>query len=583
MNEKLSFEKKSSKKNFFNNIFIAIKNNIIIFLILFSLFLTLIFSTIFFYKSASYSTLYNKLSNEDKNEIIFELSNMNIPYKISGLENKISIPKKLVYQVRFNLSEKGIPRNNIDGFEILDQEKFGESQFHERINYQRALEGELSKTIMKIDSIKNACVHLVMHSKSVFLNNDVDASASILLTLKSGKLLDVNKINAILHLVSKSVSGLKYKNITIVDQYGNFLNQKVDFDTYNNSKLIYLSEIEKKYKRKIEEILIPLFGVNNVHAQVTAQADFDKKEKIEERYKPNSEKFNKSIRSSQNIYNREFHKNKNNSNNLENNLVKHFDEKKYDEKNKNFNSNILGKNQNSKNDHNFNNSDINNNYEYSNNYDNTTNYELDHDITNTKVNIGSLKRISVGVVINYVKDSNGKFFPISKNDMQKIKELIKNTIGFSKERGDTVNLVNSLFFNNTAEKEKIKYVIVKKNNTNFLFRECCFIIFSIIILFFLYKIFFICFFKKKIKNKDIDKELKNKDIDKELKNKDIDKELKNKMFEKNKKNNFLKKQSEKQKSSNSLIVTKQNKNNKNIFDKKSSFIAKIIQNWINEK
>ncbi|WP_343189717.1 flagellar basal-body MS-ring/collar protein FliF [Buchnera aphidicola (Pseudoregma panicola)] len=538
MNEKLSFEKKMEKNNFFESFFYIIKKNIIVSLILASLFFTSAFSIFFLYKSNNYFTLYNNLSNEDKNSIILELSSMKIPYEIDSSGNKIKIPKNLIYKVRMDLSEKGIPKENIDGFEILDKEKFGESQFHEKINYQRALEGELSKTIMKIDAIKNASVHLVINSKSIFIDNDIDSSASILLTLKFGKYLDSRKIDAILHLVSTSVSGLKYKNITIVDQYGNFLNKLSDIDIYGNNKLSYINDIEKKYKRKIEEILIPLFGINNVHAQVTAQINFDKKEKVEEKYKPNSNVFDKSIRSNQSIYSKEFHS-ENKNINAQENYLKKKDNKDIENK---VNSNMSNKDINFKNNTNINENNKNfiDNGDYVSNYDNTTNYELDHNITNTKMNVGNLKRISVGVVINYVKNSNGKFIPLNKNEIEKIKCLVKNSIGFSEERGDTVDLVNSLFFQH-PEIKKEKKIFVEKNYLDIFFKNFLFILSIIILLIFFYefllkKIFFYIFYNNKkndknISNKDInDKNISNKDInDKNISNKDInDKNISNK-------------------------------------------------------
>ncbi|WP_343189135.1 flagellar basal-body MS-ring/collar protein FliF [Buchnera aphidicola (Chaitoregma tattakana)] len=571
MNRKLSFEKNVNENKIFNNIFNIVKKNIILCLILLSASITLIFSILFLYKSTNYCTLYNNLSNEDKSLVIFELSSMNIPYKINDSKNKIKIPKKLVYQVRMHLSEKGIPKDNIDGFEILDKEKFGESQFREKINYQRALEGELSKTIMKIDSIKNATVHLVMHSKSVFFNDDIESTASVLLTLKFGKKLDINKINAILNLVSKSVSGLKYNNITIVDQYGNFLNQSMDMDTYNDSKLVYINNIEKKYKRKIEEILVPLFGIDNVYAQVTAQIDFDKKEKVEEKYKPNSNKLDQAIRSKQSSYSKDLNNSNDNYVHNKNSIkedvniqdgVKNLS--KNDKKQHNiFNNNksiIDPSNTNSINTHNYNPNIIGNK---SYNFDNTTNYEVDHDVINTKVNIGNLKKISAGIVINYVKDSKGNFVPLSSANIEKIKDLIKNSIGFSENRGDTVNLVNSMFYRSPEIKKH--NVILTDTDRNLVFQKRYYLIPIIVVMFIILyellfkKIFFFIFFKNKVINKN-DKIYIRKN---KLKVKKDEKKVK--------------------KESSLLPIIKPKKTHKNIFEKKSSFIAKIIRNWINKK
>ncbi|WP_343188263.1 flagellar basal-body MS-ring/collar protein FliF [Buchnera aphidicola (Ceratoglyphina bambusae)] len=571
MNDKLSVEKKSDKNFFFKNLLNLIKKNIIVSLIFFSFSITAIISILFLSISSNYSTLYNNLSDKDKNFIISELSSMNIPYKLNKFANGIEIPKKLIYKVRMNLSEKGIPKENVVGFEILDKSKFGESQFYEQVNYQRALEGELSKTIEKIDSIKNASVHIVLHSKSIFVNDHINPTASILLTLKFGEKLSFNKINAILHLVSKSVSGLKSKNITIVDQYGNFLNQSMDYDEYNNNKLIYLDSIEKKYKNKIEEILVPLFGLNNVKAQVTAQIDFDKKEKIEEKYKPNYNSNSQAIRSNQKIYHKEFNNVNNNVENEEDVLNKNLERKKNNLENKNksrFSFNIFGNNKKQVQDYDKNKyvkkNLLKKNDNYNSNYDNTTNYELDHDIINTKMNTGNLKRISVGVVINYVKDSKGNFIPISNNSMKEIENLIKNSIGFCEKRGDTVDLVNSLFFNSEKIKEK-NIKLEKKNFLNF-FSKWYYWIILLIFIFILYEFLFkkvIFYFIKNIfitKSKNHNKIKNNKNKIDNSEEKNIKKSL-----------------------STSLInIDSSKKNKKNIFKEKSLFIAKVIQNWINK-
>ncbi|ADP67623.1 flagellar MS-ring protein [Buchnera aphidicola str. JF98 (Acyrthosiphon pisum)] len=380
-------------------------------------------------KSPEYQVLYNHLSNEDSGSIINELNEMKIPYQFTDSDGPILVPKDKVYEIRLRLAENNLPRGGSIGFELLDKEKFGISQYNEQINYHRALEGELARTIKKINSVKNARIHIAFSKSSLFLQDKKKSSASIILELQPGRNLNTGQINAIMHLISSSISDLPVENITIVDQSGKLLNQtSVEYDQVNDSQFKYTEEIETRYRNRIKNILEPLVGIGNIYAQVTAQIDFNAQEKTQEKYSPNSDHKNQSIRSHQIIIHNEIEK----SNIQEETPIPLSNSNNHVY----FNNNI----KNSKN--------LKNNYipvDSKINRDNTVNYELNHSVSHTKMNIGEIKRLSAAVIVNFSKDKNGKFVPLSTQKIKNIEHLIREAIGYSKARGDSVHLVNASF------------------------------------------------------------------------------------------------------------------------------------------
>ncbi|QCI15767.1 flagellar basal-body MS-ring/collar protein FliF [Buchnera aphidicola] len=426
-------------------------------------------------KNPEYEVLYNHLSNEDSSAVINQLNQMQIPYKFTDISGQISVPKNKVYDIRLKLAEKNIPRGDGIGFELLDKAKFGASQFNEEINYHRALEGELARTIQRINVVKSARIHIAFPKSSLFLEDKKKSSASVVLELQPGRFLNSDQINAILHLIASSIPNLSVKNITIVDQLGTLLNQpSLGYNQINNSKFKYVEEIESRYSNRIKNILEPLLGKGNIYAQVTAQIDFNAQEKTQEKYSPNTNHNNQSIRSHQtsvhdqieqeskkvimpnslsnsdsnNIY---FNKKSLNNNQYKNNLNSVKDKE------------ISVKDKETKNNNNNNSSSSNINY------DNTINYELNHSVSHTKMNIGEIKRLSAAVIVNFIKDKNGKYVPLSADKIENIKNLIREAMGYSKSRRDSIHLVNESF---AQYKNNMP---VKLNNLNtFNLSECLF-------------------------------------------------------------------------------------------------------------
>jgi flagellar M-ring protein FliF len=433
--------------NFLNRFYISSK----VLIILTVLLIPVIISTSIWVKPKKYSILYDRLSNKDTGAIVSQLVQMNVPYKFNDTSGVLLVPKNKIHEIRFHLAKYGLPKGSGIGFELLDKAKFGISQFNEQINYQRALEGELARTIERLNTIKSARVHIALPKSSLFIREKKEPTASIILDLQPGQYLDRRQTNAILHFISSSISGLTPDHITILDQSGHLLNN-LDFfnNEVNDMHIRYTEAVEKNYKKRIEDILSPIMGLNNIHAQVTAQIDFNNQEKTEEKYKPNFDSSNKAIRSHQSTHNIDFGSKNSDilipdnslrtSSNIPKSNVNDIKDLQVLNSSKIQNLNLKNNNRLDQKSYFFDNSK---NY-----HDDIINYELDHTILHTKINIGGIKRLSTAVVVNFIKNEQGKSVPISIDLMKKIDDLTRQAIGYSKERGDTINIVNSLFLNN---------------------------------------------------------------------------------------------------------------------------------------
>ncbi|MFZ4478462.1 MAG: flagellar basal-body MS-ring/collar protein FliF, partial [Rhodoferax sp.] len=251
-------------------------------------------------RSPDYGVLYSNLSDRDGGAIIASLQQMNIPYKFSEGGSALLVASNKVPEARLRLAAQGLPKGGTVGFELLDNQKFGTSQFAEQINYQRALEGELARSINSIAAVSSARVHLALPKASLFVRDQKKPSASVVLTLHRGRAIDEGQISAIVHLISSSVPELSAKSITVVDQAGNLLSAaNAEARGLDTSQLKYAQEIEHGYIRRIEAILQPIVGAGNIHAQVSADIDFSVVENTDEKYRPNNDPASAAIRSQQ--------------------------------------------------------------------------------------------------------------------------------------------------------------------------------------------------------------------------------------------------------------------------------------------
>jgi len=405
-------------------------------------------------RTPDYGVLYSNLSDRDGGAIIASLQQMNIPYKFTEGGSALMVAANKVPEARLKLASQGLPKGGSVGFELMDNQKFGTSQFVEQVNYQRALEGELARSINSISSVDSARVHLALPKPSLFVREQKSPSASVVLTLHRGRSIDEGQVSAIVHLISSSVPELAAKSVTVVDQSGNLLSAaNAGARGLDVSQLKYTHEIEQSFIRRIEAILQPIVGPTNVRAQVTADIDFSVVEATDEKYRPNQEAGSAAIRSQQSSESTQPGNstpggvpgaltNQPSSNPIAPISVSPAVPPKpgtpaADQLKMSTELGGLARSGGSG------------------RKDGTTNYELDRSIRHTQQGAGGIKRLSVAVVVNYRAAAGVKGNPtaqaLSATELEQIQNLVKEAMGFSRERGDSVNVVNSPFASEVVE------------------------------------------------------------------------------------------------------------------------------------
>ena len=399
-----------------------------------------------------YKVLYTNLSDKDGGAVIAALQQQNIPYKFAEGGGALLVPQEHVHDLRLKLAAQGLPKGGIVGLELMEGQRFGASQFLEQVNYQRGLEGELAKSIQALHAVQNARVHLALSRGTAFLREQAKPSASVLVHLHPGRTLDPMQVAAIVHLVSNSVPELSTKAVSIVDQSGNLLSQdgnNAGHPTVDTKQLKYRQETEQSYVKRIEAILAPVLGSSNVRAQVSAELDFAEVEQAEEIYKPNGKPEEAAVRTSQTS--EQGGSTANGASGVPGALTNQPPNSGgapiqapagTDTQNPNAAatpSNVRK--------------------------ESAVSYEVDKSIRHTRIAQGRLKRLSVAVVVNdrKVVDDKGKVTnkPLTDAEKQQITELVRGVMGFDKERGDQLSVINSTF--SAPEAEKIPEVPLWKD------------------------------------------------------------------------------------------------------------------------
>ena len=251
-------------------------------------------------RATDYRVLFSNLNDKDGGAIVTALTQMNVPYKLADNSGAVLVPSDKVHDARLKLALQGLPRGGNVGFELMENQKFGITQFQEQVNYQRALEGELARSIQSLGQVQGARVHLAIPKPSVFLRDQQKPTASVLVTLHPAKTLDRAQVSGIVHLVSSSVPELNPKNVSIVDQNGALISGQAEGDARLDPKqLLYIQQVEASVQKRINDILEPVLGRTNFRAQVNADVDFTESESTDERYKPNSNPTDSTVRSTQ--------------------------------------------------------------------------------------------------------------------------------------------------------------------------------------------------------------------------------------------------------------------------------------------
>jgi flagellar M-ring protein FliF len=400
-----------------------------------------------------YKVLYANLSDRDGGAVIASLTQMNVPYKFAEGGGALLVPAEQVHDLRLKLAGQGLPKGGLVGFELMEGQRFGSSQFLEQVNYQRGLEGELARSIQAMSAVSSARVHLALSRGSAFLREQAKPSASVLLNLYPGRTLDGMQVAAIVHLVSNSVPDLSTKSVSIVDQNGTLLSGEgggTNSSGLDTKQLKYRQETEQGYVKRIEGILAPLFGSGNVRAQVSADLDFSEVEQAEEIYKPNQKPDEAAIRAQQSSESGGAVKG--GATGIPGALTNQPPAQPtapIDAPPGTAPQNPAAPNVSTSNSR----------------RDSAVSYEVDRSIRHTKIAQGRMKRLSVAVVVNdrKVTDAKGKSTakPISDAEKQQITELVKGVMGYDEKRGDTVSVINGAF--NTPTVEKVAEVPVWKD------------------------------------------------------------------------------------------------------------------------
>ncbi len=388
----------------------------------------LVFLTLYKSKSdsfAGYSVLFENISPSDSALIVDQLNKDGIKYKLVN-EGTILVPTSDVYKERIAVATLGIPKESKIGFEIFDKQEFGATDAEQRVKFQRALEGELARTIESLSSIQKAAVRIAIPKESVFTERQALPTASIVVELKPGVSLNAKQIFGIKNLVAASVTNLSIENVKIVNQDGVALgDEDGEFDSDAIAQQIrYKREFENNYEQKIVNVLAPIVGgVDKVVAKVNIDFDFDKKDTKSEVYDPNNV-----VRSESNI------------------------EEKRQGSAPNEVGGVPGAVSNIGPVQGLDDSTLKEQYNKS---SQQTNYEISKKVTSIKGQFASINRVSAAVVIDGLyqskKDSDGKptgeleFAPLSKEQRESITNLIKQSIGYNQNRGDEVSLDNFEF------------------------------------------------------------------------------------------------------------------------------------------
>ena len=240
-----------------------------------------------------YKVLYANLGDRDGGAVLASLTQLNVPYKFAEGGGALLVPANLIHDTRLKLAAQGLPKGGLVGFELMEGQRFGSSQFLEQVNYQRGLEGELARSIQALQAVQGARVHLALSRGTSFLREQAKPSASVLVHLHAGRTLDAMQVAAIVHLVSNSVPDLATKNVSVVDQNGTLLSGAAPAAAsggLDNKQLEVPPGNRTELRARVESILVPLLGAGNVKAQVSAELDFSEVEQAERNlYKPNQE------------------------------------------------------------------------------------------------------------------------------------------------------------------------------------------------------------------------------------------------------------------------------------------------------
>jgi len=402
-------------------------------------------------RQPDWRVLFANLSDKDGGAVVAQLTTMNIPYKYAEGGGAVMVPADKVHDVRLRLASQGLPKGSVAGFELMENSRFGMTQFQEKLNFQRGLEGELTRSIQALGSVQSARVHLALPNQNGFFREQQKPSASVLLTLYPGRSLERSQIAGIVHLVASSVPELAPTAVSVLDDSGKLLSDSGNAGdaagAVDGQQLQYRQQLEQLYTRRILDILEPVVGRQNVKAQVTADVDFSQTEATSEEHRPNLTAETSAVRSQQTVEvtgagaggaapaggvpgattNQPPGPTTAPVNGAAAPLAPTAATAGAGAATAAAaaGAKTPGKRE------------------------SITNYEVDKTVKTVRNATGQIRRLSAAVVVNYqnIADAQGKSSPtaLSPQQIEQMTALVRETIGFSKDRGDSVNLMNAPF------------------------------------------------------------------------------------------------------------------------------------------
>lgn len=394
------------------------------------------FAIVMWMQGEDYRPLYGRMDNLDAGNVVDVLEQNQIKFKVDENSGAILVASADVHMARLKLAEFGLPSSPVQGFELMDKEQpLGTSQFVENTRYQRSIEGELARTITSITSIRNARVHLAIPKKTVFVRDAANPTASVFVEVFAGRSVDPAQVKAIMNLVASSVPGMKMADVTVVDQHGNLISTGEDnADTLMAAKQHqYSQEVETSVIKRINGILEPVVGGGKFKAEVSADIDFTAVEQAAETFNPDLP----AIRSEQTL--NETRRAGDVAAGIPGALTNQppGTAAAPEQIDPATGQPIVP-------------AEPTNNREQA-----TRNYELDRTVSYTKHQQGTLKRLTVAVVVDdkLVKNADGTETHVAwtENELERLSILVRDAVGFSAVRGDSVNVLNSAFANRVED------------------------------------------------------------------------------------------------------------------------------------
>jgi flagellar M-ring protein FliF len=370
----------------------------------------------------NYTPLYSGLADRDIGEITAQLDSATVPYEIDPATGSLLVPADRKYEVRMQLASSGLPRGAGFGIEEMpDRSSFGQTPFMENALYVRAVETELARTIGSMQPVEMARVHLALPPQSVFLRQKREPSASVMLKLYSGRRLDDEQVQSVVHLVASSVPDLTPSRVTVVDQTGALLTAQSNDSTASltSSQFDYRRQVEADYAQRIQSLVGSMVGAERVRASVSAEIDFTETEQTRESFDPNvqmvrSEQTSEDTRRGDGLQG------------VPGALSNQPPEIAAPPAGANATTTAEA---------------------VSTSRSQTRNFELDKTVSHTRAAVGSISRLSIGVLVDNKPPAtrNGQSTPLTEQEIASLTDIVRQAVGFDEARGDTISVVNSAF------------------------------------------------------------------------------------------------------------------------------------------